>query len=289
MDPGITAELSQISASWNFEYESMTEGEKHTGDHGALIQTVFGAPCSTPPPDSPYQDCAVLRISGQLTRSPTGVTMFPTKEELNDAFAALANGQDADHSIRVEAVTLEDNFNFLHLDPTSHNHLLQVKEAYAVFGSAEQAVCVLRLKRPMTLRIASPVDGRNYQASIFFEPPAHKKATRTAYATIGTRLQLLRNVDTRLRVVGAVPSPEGMPVLPSSFMQTEQFDINANECIARDNREGLHRLLVSRVRVDRNWRQAVLDRLVDERIDILLRLCSYDLDEFPFAFVREFR
>ncbi len=146
------------------------------------------------------------------------------------------------HRIEVEDVSLEDNFNFLHLDPTSHNHLLKVKEAYAVFGSAEQAACVLGLKHPISLRVASPVDGRIYQTSIFVEPPAHKQSTRTAYATIDTRLQLLRNVDTRLRamglIMGAVSSTEGIPMLPSCFMQTEQFDLHTNECIATDNRDG---------------------------------------------------
>jgi hypothetical protein len=54
-------------------------------------------------------------------------------------------------------------------------------------------------------------------------------------------------------------------------------------------KQDLHAFLCTRTRVDRRARQAALEPLVDERIEILLKLVKYDQDRFPFAIEREFK
>jgi hypothetical protein len=51
----------------------------------------------------------------------------------------------------------------------------------------------------------------------------------------------------------------------------------------------LHAYVSTNIRVDRKERQRKLNSLVDERIDILLRLAQFDPDDFPFVVEREFK
>jgi hypothetical protein len=272
------ARIETLGSVWHNESERMTPAEKHQHINKlkGLLQELHSHPSSTAP------EGAVLKIRGQL---PHGT--FPTTEELNAAFALRRTRETLPDTVHVEVqhVFLEDNFNFLRLEAKSHNHLLKVREAFAVFGSEEQAEYVLSLGQP----VAATVETKqcSVQCLLLFERPA-KKSTRETYSTIGTLLQRLRTTDAKLRALGAVPF-EGTPFLPTALTQTEDFDKQANECIMRDDRLGLHHLLVSKVRVDRAKRQAALDKLLDERIYILLQLCSYDQEEVPFEFEREFQ
>ena len=47
--------------------------------------------------------------------------------------------------------------------------------------------------------------------------------------------------------------------------------------------------MCTRTRVDKRKRQANLEPLVDERIEILLELAKIDQDKFPFVSEREFK
>lgn len=226
-------------------------------------------------------ESATLKLSGQLPRNKSGGSIFPTTKELNDAFAS----RSAQHpiEIRVESIQMEENYNFIHLDPSSNNHLLKLREAYVTFGSPIQAEYVRSLGQPISIRI----EHSTAMCTLHFERPIRSRAVRATYEAIGDLIQRLRRVDSNLRALGAVPLL-GMPVLPDHYMQKEQFDDHANKCILKEDRQGLHSLLVYKVRIDREKRQEGLDALVEERIDVLLRLSGYDPDEFPFALERKF-
>ena len=271
------ARIEILGAVWHNESERMTPTEKHQHIDSlkGLLHQLHSHPSTAP-------EGNVLKIRGQL---PHGT--IPSAEELNAAFAYRRTREtlpDTMH-IEVKCVFLEDNFNFLRLETKSSNQLLKTREAFAVFESAEQADYVLGIGQPVATTIQTKQCGVN--CMLLFERPA-KKSTRETYSTVGTLLQRLRATDARLRALGAVPF-EGTPFLPASFMQADEFDKQANECILRDDRLILHRLLVSRIRVDRTQRQAALDKLLDERIYILLQLCSYDQEETPFEFERGFQ
>ena len=127
----------------------------------------------------------------------------------------------------------------------------------------------------------------------------------------------LKEVDGELRQLGAVPY-KGSPMLPVHFVQTEEFDEQVRLFFSlqestqpisgqqqqqlafgegggvgfysvQDAKNSLHAYLTSKHKVNRRKRQAALDVLVDERIDILLKLCSYNPEETPFSFDREFK
>lgn len=268
---------------------------------------------------------AVMRVRGVFPFDGSGTTVLPTKEELNVALSrcwseaasasrpSSALAAAAWPSPTIVSIAVEDAFNSLHLGDRSANYLLKEQEAYVTFESEYQASLAARLSPihvEMTMQDVDPT-GREAplssagarpqqrkKALVRFERPAHKRSVRAARATIGNLIQGLRTVDTQLRAIGAVPSASpsssdqgaGIPVLPDNFVQAEVFDIYANECIVRGFKDRLHRWLVSKVRVDRNARQAALERLVDERINILLRLSCFDsfFDGSPFALERAF-
>jgi hypothetical protein len=54
-------------------------------------------------------------------------------------------------------------------------------------------------------------------------------------------------------------------------------------------KQELHAWLCTRTRVDKSKRQAALEPLVDERIDILLKLAMFDPDQYPVVIEREFK
>lgn len=292
MEPttSFSSRLTKLNEKWKSNPDGMTDQEKalHYQQFKLYLHCKIET-LSEPPGAAAMDEAATLKLSGQLLRDVTsGASLFPTREELNDAFALRCSQEMHPVEIRVEGIHIENNFNFVHLDPSSNNHLLQINEAYVTFGSAIQAEYVRSLGQPTVTRITHAATQKQHIVSLYFERPARSRAVRATYAQIGALIQRLRSVDSRLRALGAV-AQGGMPVLPERYVQKEKFDARANEYMLRDDRRGLHDLLVHTVRIDRDKRQAALDALVEERIGVLLRLSEYDPDEFPFAVEREFK
>jgi hypothetical protein len=73
------------------------------------------------------------------------------------------------------------------------------------------------------------------------------------------------------------------------LVQNENFDIAVTGMQSKNDKVTLHNFLCTRTRVDKRKRQANLEPLVDERIEILLELAKIDQDKFPFVSEREFK
>ena len=247
---------------------------------------------------------SVLRIRGRFYVEASGDLLLPSKEEFQAGIEGIGRRNPSLSELTsfvVEAVFSEKNFNFLGHPVKSPNHSLQEEEVYVKFGSKEQASFVLGLDMGFNLDIYTNSPHRT-SSNFRFTLPGSNKTTRAVYRTIGALIKCLKEVDTELKKLGAVPGKGGIPIIPDQFVQTEEFnetvkafqenmetaDKQCGLTFARIGKEDLHGFLVNKRNVNRKKRQAALDALVDERINILMKLCSYDLDEFPFNFQREF-
>ncbi len=134
-------------------------------------------------------------------------------------------------------------------------------------------------------------NSRRLMMGFQFSEPRRNARTRAAYREIGTLITRLRQIDAQLKAIGAVPiniGRGGFPKLPDTLIQKEEFDESVAQLRKATSRQ-LHAYVSTRIRVDRKERQRKLDSLVDERINILLKLAQFDPDEFPFVVEREFK
>jgi hypothetical protein len=154
------------------------------------------------------------------------------------------------------------------------------------------------------LRVAFDLFGRTESRVFQFSTPSQKQSTRVIYRSIGVQLKRMKVIDDRLKDIGAVPGRGGIPVLRADLVDSEEFDETVTTLLENmreqeqplsvrrssdlTGKEELHGYLVSKIKVDKKKRQMELDGLVRERIEILLKLSSFDPDEIPFSFDREF-
>jgi hypothetical protein len=179
--------------------------------------------------------------------------------------------------------------------PTSSNYLLQEPSVFVKFGTSQQAKTVENEIKYKTVYFSFAQAGINYH----FTVPKQNSTDRAAYRTIGDLIKGLKKVDSKLKALGAVPGRGGLPELSDKLIQKDDFDTYINSLRAADTQrvrwdplmkqQELHGWLCTRTRVDKSKRQAALEPLVDERIDILLKLAMFDPDQYPVVIEREFK
>ncbi len=248
----------------------------------------------------------VLQMRGQFTRDAKGDFLLPSAEEIQAGLVRIGRTNPSLFlmvDFTVVGIFSEKNFNYIRQSTQSPNQLFQEEEVFLKLGSIEQASYILGLSYGVAFDIYSNSPNR-HKSNFQFSLPSQDTVTRAVYRTIGGLLTRLKRVNDELKQLGAVPGRGGIPVLPEHFVQTDEFDETVralqenmravNDQLSRrgvsiqSGKEELHWYLVSKRKVNKRKRQAALDSLVDERIDILLKLCSYDPDEIPFSFDREF-
>jgi hypothetical protein len=234
-------------------------------------------------------DACTLRVIGSFPRAADGGVLYPPRkdiqENLNRIFREYIRYEIC---IEVQAKFVEINFNNIRHYPVSC-FLEQQEELYVKVGSPEQMDCILRFS-----------DKVRHLGFELIKPP-QKSAAREAYRAIGNLLLRLRTVDQKCKELGAI-SIDGTPKLPENMVQTEQFDdtvkalednISEIQSKLRNDptsmKHALHIYLCRNTRVDKRKRQASLDPLLDERIDILKKLSRFNPDDYPFAYDREFK
>jgi hypothetical protein len=251
----------------------------------------------------------VLKMRGHFTRNSSGEFLLPAVEELQAELVRIGRENPslgAMTNFTVLEIFNEKNFNYIRRSARDPNHLLQEEEVFVKFGSCEQALYILGLIHGLHFQVRGGGNGGKIPGSHYlFSLPSYDTATRAIYRVVGGLLIRLKEVDKELRQLGAVPYM-GLPMLPVHFVQTEEFDEQVRLLQEEENnnnklapissgrqimgaKDSLHAYLTSKHKVDRRKRQAALDVLVDERIDILLKLCRYDPEETPFSFDREFK
>ena len=230
----------------------------------------------------------ILQMRGPFPFNENRCIKIPSKEDIQRAFEHC----DSKIIVTVQSVIYERNFNHLRSSVKSINHLLEEEEVYVLFGSIDQAVFALGLIGGINVQIHRAGITGDCVSSCGFRFVIHPLETsvRAEYRTIGNLLKSMRDVDQRLRLIGAVPSELGVPVLPSNLVHNADFDSSV-----RDMQEGgvhvkedLHAFLVSKIRVDKVKRTDELSILVDKRIQLLISLQRIDKDLCPFSHELQF-
>lgn len=281
----LTVMLAHLQAKWQGGADKMSteEKKKHHDTLMGVLQMVntMQNDLKKSMDDSGHEGM-VLQMRGK-----SGYAFIPSADEIQAAFVARNQRVVFGAEVNVKLVSVEENFNYVKAGLKSPNYLLKEKEIYVKFESAEQASRVLRIGDYLHVKINA-----NQQAPFQFFAPRQSTTIRATYRTIGDLIIRLREVDQQLKSLGAIPGRGGVPELSGMLVQNDEFDrgVAGYTKDARGyDKATLHNFLCTRVRVDKRKRQSSLDQLVDERIDILLKLTKYDPDEFPFTFEREFK
>ncbi len=239
--------------------------------------------------DESNPDACILRVVGRFPQAADGGFLYPHRNEMQEKLNRIFREYIRyEICIEVQAKFVEINFNDI-LHYPHGNYLRQEEEFYVKVGSPEQMECILKFS-----------DKVRHLGFEMIKPP-QKSAAREAYRVIGNLLLRLRTVDQKCKELGAI-SIDGTPKLPENMVQIEQFDEtvktleeNITQIQIRLGRDPsamkhiLHVYLCHNARIDKRKRQASLDPLLDERIDILKKLSRFNPDDFPSTFDREFR
>lgn len=236
-------------------------------------------------------DDRVLQMVGSFPCDASGHLCFPNKEDVQISF--LRKKEEC-NLIEVESVSMEDNYNFLLSGPTCSNYLLCEPTMFVKFKTLDQSKQAEKI-RYVDINFDFSRGGK-YARGFQFITPKQNSTERAAYRGIGDLIKRLKEVDSKLKALGAIPGIGGLPELSGSFVQKEDYDIwikssyNAvAQCWRKDSLPALHKWLCSKTRVDRRRRQTALEPLVDERLDILLQLAQFDPDQYPVVIEREFK
>ena len=225
----------------------------------------------------------ILQLRGSFFRAVDGCMLFPSKDELQAAFNAFC--ERCGSTVEVGFVFTEKNFVEVR-DCKSPNYLLEVEEYFFSVSSHKQAAFALGLKHGIHIMIRK--DERTVQTYASFVSPPLDLQTRAVYRQIGQRVSALKAVDEQLRQLGAVPAENGVPVLPDSFVQDEEFDLFVDHAMSDASVGELTKYLCSMVKVDRRRLTEKLQPLAARRLDLLLELCRINQTVFPFSFTRWF-
>jgi len=298
--------MHEIRTKLNFIGEKLVRSPEKLSDeerlhHLAMLREIVQTARAIEESLNKVTEGATLRLVGMFPFNADRSFMLPTKEGVQYGILLM---QPAPRSlnVEVECISTEKNFNFLKYSTISQNHLLEEEEVYVKFKTPEQASYVLGMTG--NLRVAFDLFGRTESRVFQFSTPSQKQSTRVIYRSIGVQLKRMKVIDDRLKDIGAVPGRGGIPVLRADLVDSEEFDETVTTLLENmreqeqplsvrrssdlTGKEELHGYLVSKIKVDKKKRQMELDGLVRERIEILLKLSSFDPDEIPFAFDREF-
>jgi hypothetical protein len=220
----------------------------------------------------------ILQMRGPFPFDEDRCILIPRKEDVQRAFLSC----NLKIITTVQSVFRERNYNHIRGPVKSINHLLEEEEVFVLFGSIDQAMCALSLVGGITVPI--PRGGCVSNCSFRFLVHPLDIDVRAKYRTTGDLLKSLRDVDQRLRLIGAVPSQLGFPELSSSLVHNDEFDSLVHAMQEdRLKKKDLHLFLVSQIRVDKIKREAELDHLVEKRIHLLISLQGIDKDIYPFS------
>ena len=240
--------------------------------------------------DDSDQDGVVLQLKN-LPSDGKGAVLVPKKEVIELLFTSRYNPTNEVPKIDVLSVHMEWNFPYIRDGPKSPNFATRFAEVFVRFGSPEQAAYVHELGGRSCFNITMEDECRRFGLNVKFVL-CQDAAARAAYRTVGTLIGRLKGVDDKLRALGAVPGRGGVPELSEMLVQSEEFDGWLAKCTQTAHvydKAWLHSFLCGRTRVDKRKRQATLEPLVDERLEILMELCKIDQDKFPFTCEREFK
>ena len=234
--------------------------------------------------DTSDHEGMVLQMRGGFPRDGKGLILIPSKEEVQRAFVTSGGGRNPQvvSLADVESVFHERNFHHIQYGPTSPNYLLEEIDVFVKFASVDQATVVLGMNGGRGINLQN---GSGH--SVQFTIPSKDTTTRTAFRTAGDLILRLNKVDKQLKTLGAVPGRGGIPELSAMLVQSEDFDIAVTS--HGFDKATLHSFLCTRTRVDKRKRQAALEPLVDQRIEILMELVKIDQDKYPFVCEREFK
>lgn len=256
---------------------------QYLGSLGVLVEDIKKQELSRTDGNVVKSTDIFLQLRGSFFRAVDGCMLFPCKEELQAAFNDYCKCSSL--SVEVGSVLIEKNFIDVR-DCKSPNYLLEVEEYFFVVGSQDQAAYLLGLKHGIHVTIQK--DGRSVQTYVRFENPALDVQTRAVYRQIGQRVSALKSVDEQLRQLGAVPDENGVPVLPDTFVQDEEFDLCVDQAISEASVAELTKYLCTKVKVDRRRLMERLQPLAAKRLELLMELCRINQTVYPFAFVRGF-
>jgi hypothetical protein len=282
MDP--RAELQEKLAYLNSKLSESPESQnaEERQKHLKMLQDVMNAMASMEKDlkkavNDSNPDACTLRVVASFPRAADGGIMYPHRKDIQEKLNRIfRENVRQEICIEVQAKFVEMNFNYILHYPAEH-YLREEEEFYIKVGSPEQMESILKFSD-------------NFRRAGFeFMRPTKNFATREAYQTIGHLLLRLKIVDQKCRKLGAIPGRGGVPVLPDNFVQREEFVEAVKTFMEKSMKEELHGLLCSRTPVDKRKRQTELDPLVDERIDILQKLLSFNQDDYPFTFERVFK
>ena len=228
---------------------------------------------------------AIIQIRGKFPLGMTALTVMPLKKELQKAFDTLGS-KSLLYGIRIEVLSVfsERNFNFIQQRVVNSNSLFEEDELFVKMGSPEQASCILGSIENVFINISAR------PCIVRFSAPSYGTRMRSTYREIGRSMKRLHYTDNELKTIGAIPHfLGGIPMLPENLVHWDEFDAAVENFRGEKNgKQDLHMYLVSKIRVDRRRIESVFESLVNERINILLKLCYYDQHETPFSFTRSF-
>lgn len=215
-------------------------------------------------------DIVKLNAPPPVSSSPSTLAWnsAPSLEEMQSAFS---------HYAGVKKVFTEQVFHVQRMR-FEIEHFVQLE-------TAEQATFAVSLAQPLP----NP-RGRGF-LGYSFSTPTQDTTTRAIYRSIGTRIEMLKEVDEKMVELGAIVALDGYAVLSTVFMSKEKFDAQVQVLQSRLEADpqdtaakySLHSLLVRHIGVDLQQRQATLEALMDRRIALLLELHAFDRDTYPFT------
>ena len=297
----VKAMLAFLQVKYQLETDKMSSEEKQK-HYDMIRQMIFGLRSMesdlSKSMEESDQNAVVVQMCGCFPRTAAGIPLIPGKDEIQAAFGVRKYQRETIHEVEVKSIKVEYNFKYIGDNPSNPNYLLKEPEVFVTVASVKQANYIISLKHAhVSIKTEHGSTGQSFR----FSSPLKDADTRATYREIGSLIIRLKQVDERLKALGAVAGRGGVPELSDMLIQNEDFDTcietyhknkEANGRQRQDPlmaKQHLHAFLCTRTRVDRRARQAALEPLVDERIEILLKLVKYDQDRFPFAIEREFK